>query len=389
MEAARLKTIRTARGLSLEELSAAMGGLVTKQALSKYERGASAPTPRVLVALAQALGVKAIDLAVPPTVGVRVVAFRKRSSFPRGTQHALESQVILQLERRTELQEIVGQRCAGDVPLHAYAASNLDDAEQAAERLRDQWELGRDPLEQMVDVLEEHCFHVVGVDASERFDGMSAVAEVGGQPVAVAVVTRNGVCRERQRLSLGHELGHLVLAPSDGVDEEKAAYRFGAAFLAPRETLVRDVGRRRTDITSEELFILKQRYGMRLAALMYRLRDLGVISDRYAQDWWRYISSMGWRKEEPRETPPEQPRWLTQSTLRAFSEGLISQADAEALLERPLEPSDAPSRRRALAALPRDKRAAVLAKQAAAAADLYTPQTGDDADDADDEPIEN
>ena len=358
-----------------------MGGIVTKQALSKYERGASAPTPRVLVALAKALRVKAIDLAVQPAADVRVIAFRKRSSFPKGTQHALESQVVLQLERRVELQELFGQRCAGDVPLQAYAVSSLDDVELAAEALRAKWDLGGDPLGQMVDALEEHCFHVVGVDASERFHGMSAVAEVGGEPVAVAVVTRNGVCRERQRLSLGHELGHLVLAPTGGLDEEKAAYRFGAAFLAPRETLLREVGRRRTDITSEELFILKQRFGMSAAALLYRLRDLCVISERYSQEWRRYIGSMGWKKEEPHETPPEKPQWLTQSTLRAFSEGLITQADAEALLERPLETTGAPSRRRALAALPREKRAGVLAKQAAAAADLYAAEATDDAAD--------
>ena len=382
MNASRLKTIRTARDLTLDELSAAMGGLVTKQALSKYERGASVPTPRVLVALAKALGVKAIELAAQPAADVRVIAFRKRASFPKGTQHALESQVALQLERRAELQDLVGQRCSGDVPLQAYAVRSLDDVELAAEALRDKWDLGRDPLGPIVDVLEEHCFHVVGVDASEKFDGMSAVAEVAGDPVAVAVVTRSGVCRERQRLSLGHELGHLVLAPSGGLDEEKAAYRFGAAFLAPRKTLLREVGRRRTDITSEELFILKQRFGMSVAALLYRLRDLGVISERYSQEWWRYIGSMGWKKEEPHETPPEEPQWLAQSTLRAFSEGLITQADAEALLERLLEPSGAPSRRRrALAALPREKRATVLAKQAAAAADLYISEATDDAED--------
>ena len=120
---------------------------------------------------------------------------------------------------------------------------------------------------------------------------------------------------------------------------------------------------------------------MSMAALLYRLRDLGVISERYSQEWWRYIGSMGWKKEEPQETPPEKPQWLAQSTLRAFSEGLITQADAEALLERPLEAPAGPSRRRALASLPRDKRAVVLAKQAAAVADLYSSQGADDADD--------
>ncbi len=371
MSGARLKAVRMARGLTLDELSEAMGGLVTKQALSKYERDASTPSPRVLVALAKALRVKGIELVTSPSVDVRVLAFRKRSAFPKGAQQAIENRVALDLERRAELQELVGQRCVGDVPLHAYAVGTLDAVETAAEDLRDAWKLGRDPVDKMVDVLEDHCFHVMQVNATEQFDGMSAVAEVDGQPVAVAVVSREGVCRERQRLSLGHELGHLVLAPRDHVNEEKAAYRFGAAFLAPRETLLREVGSRRTDFTSEELFILKHGFGMSLAALIYRLHDLRVIGDRYYQDWWRYITKMGWRKEEPEETPAEEPRWLRQSTLRAVSEGLISESDAESLLGRTLPMTDAPSRRRVMATLPKRQRAAFLERSAKSAADHY------------------
>ena len=381
MNASRLKAIRVARGLTLDQLSDAMGGVVTKQALSKYERGASVPSPRVLIALARALQVKAIDLATDPVAEVRVLAFRKRSAFPKAAQQTIESRVGLDLERRTKLQELVGQRCAGDVPLRAFPVGTLDDVESAAEALRDHWSLGRDPLDQMVDVLEDHCFHVMGVDAPEQFDGMSAVAEIDGEPVAVAVVSRNGVCRERQRLSLGHELGHLVMNPRAQVDEEKAAYRFGSAFLAPRETLLREVGSRRTDITSAELLILKRRFGMSLAALVYRLHDLDVLSDRYYQEWWRHINKMGWRKTEPEETPAEEPRWLLQSTLRAVSEGLVSEEYAESLLGRPLSRSEGPSRRRAFAALPKEKRAAALAKHAAVAADFYA------SDDADDEPV--
>jgi len=377
MSGGRLKAVRTARGLTLEELSDAMGGLVTKQALSKYERDASTPSPRVLVALAKALHVKAIDLVTTPAVEVRVLAFRKRSAFPKGAQQAIENRVVLDLERRAELQELVGQRCAGDVPLHAYAVGTLDAVESATEDLRDAWKLGRDPVDKMVDVLEDHCFHVMEVAATEQFDGMSAVAEVDGQPVAVAVVSREGVCRERQRLSLGHELGHLVLAPQGQVNEEKAAYRFGAAFLAPRETLLREVGSRRTDFTSEELFILKHRFGMSLAALIYRLHDLRVISDRYYQDWWRYITKMGWRKEEPQETPAEEPRWLTQTTLRAVSEGLISETDAASPLGRTLPMTDAPSRRRVMATLPKKKRDSVLESQARSAADHYESDDGE------------
>jgi len=380
MNPRRLRSVRQARGMTLDALSAAMGGVVTKQALSKYEAGASVPSPRVLVALAKALDVKAIELATEPKVQVSVVAFRKRAALTKGQQKAVEGEATLDLERRVELQGLVGQQCV-DLPLNRYQVAALDDVEAAADDLRDSWQLGRDPIGRVVDVLEDRCVHVIEVDAPEKFDGMSAIAEADGRPVAAAVVTRRDIPGERQRLNLGHELGHLVLSFGADVDEEKAAFRFGAAFLAPRETLLAETGQRRTDITSAELFILKRTFGMSLAALVYRLHDLGVIGDRYYQDWWRHINQMNWRKHEPGELQREEPKWLSQSALRAFSEGLITEAEAESLLGRPFDKTGPPSRRRVFAGLPADKRADALAKQAKGAVEFYSSGTSDDADD--------
>ena len=44
--AKRLKQLRLTPGLPLEALSAEMGGIVTKQALSKYELGKATPSAR-------------------------------------------------------------------------------------------------------------------------------------------------------------------------------------------------------------------------------------------------------------------------------------------------------------------------------------------------------
>lgn len=165
---------------------------------------------------------------------------------------------LLRLPSQSIGAPIAGQ--SGEVmPLGRYEVASLDDVEQAAEELRDEWRLGRDPIARVVDVLD--------ADGPEAFDGLSAVARSGGQPVAAAVA-RSGVPGERQRLRLGHELAHLVLRAQDGVDEEKAAYRFGAALLAPREALLAEVGSSRREIRPDELLMLKRRFGMSLAALV-------------------------------------------------------------------------------------------------------------------------
>ena len=84
-------------------------------------------------------------------------------------------------------------------------------------------------------VLEDHFIHIIEVDASETFDGISAVGRDNDKNVlAAAIATRRGTPGDRHRLNIAHELGHLTLKLGEGVDAEKAAFRFGTAFLATR-----------------------------------------------------------------------------------------------------------------------------------------------------------
>lgn len=57
MIADRIRLARRKAGFSLRDLSAAMEGRVTAQAIGKYERGESTPSSGVLLGLAKALDV--------------------------------------------------------------------------------------------------------------------------------------------------------------------------------------------------------------------------------------------------------------------------------------------------------------------------------------------
>ena len=260
----RLKQVRLARGLSLDELAARLGGIVTKQALSKYEVGKSQPSSPVLARLAEALEVKMAYLISEPTISVDFIAYRKKASMPVKEQEQLKSRIGQQMEDRIRLQELFSPDVPFAFPLQEYTVSTLEDADSAALELRGRLQLGRDPIGSMVTTLETSGVHVLEVDASDKFDGISAIIrKSGGMAVAGAVVTRQGLPGERQRLNRAHELGHLVLDVAEGVDEEKAAFRFAGAFLSPAETFIQDVGAKRTSVSANELLALKQKYGMR------------------------------------------------------------------------------------------------------------------------------
>ena len=370
----RLRQLRLARGLTLDALAAAMGGLVTKQSLSSYEGGKTQPSLRVLTTLARAFRVKTLELYRAPDVQIEVLAFREKSQLGKKEQKRVEHLVARMLEDRIRLQDLIAEECEADIPAKAMRVRSLDAVEERADELRRRWNLGDDPVARMTDALEDHHVHVAEIDASEKFDGLAAVARSDDGTVrAAAVVSRRGLPAARQRLNLAHELGHLLLRPAKGVDEEKAAFRFGAAFLAPAETLRREVGVRRSAIGLDELLLLKRRYGMSLQALVHRLHDLGVINDRHAEQWWRTINAQGWKKVDPEETPAEQPQWLRRTTLRAFSEGLLTASEAETLLgEKVAEQASASLiERRAFVRLPLDERRRLLAQQANTMADYH------------------
>lgn len=361
----------------MDDLAAEMGGVITKQALSKYELGKAKPSATVLNKLAAALGVKSAYLWCEPAINVEFIAYRKGSGLLKKDQAKVESLVGHVLEERVRLQELTQQHNGSDLPVKGFLIKKLEDADRAAKEMRVKWDTGLDPIASVVGVLEDHNVHVLEIEASEKFDGISAVAYDSDNNIAAsAVVTRRGVPGERQRLNLAHELGHIVL-DSKNVDEEKAAFRFASAFLAPEEVVFREVGNKRAFIQTEELLMLKQRFGMSIQALLYRLRDLNIITESYYKEWCITINRLGWRKREPGEILPEQPQWLRRSLLRTLGEGLLTREEAEEMLGEPVPIKQPLSlvERRAFMKLPLEERRRVMADQAAKMEDHYKRDT--------------
>ena len=370
----RLRRFRLARGMSLDDLHAAIGELVSKQSLSKYERGKMQPPARTLNRIAAALGVKSVQLWGEPACRVECLAYRKRARLGKKEQEHIQSFVAEALEKRVWLLDRIGERNSLNLAIRVFPVNSLDDAEEAATALREKWNLGVGPITNLVNELEGHFIHIIRVEASDKFDGISAVARDGEEnELAAAIATRQGTSGDRDRLNVAHELGHLTLNPSEEVDEEKTAFRFGAAFLAPAEQLRRDVGEKRRHIPLEELVYLKRRYGMSMQALLFRMRNLDVITTSFYRRWCMDINKLGWKKREPIEIPTEKPERFHQQVFRALSERLIDVREAEQLLDATVEKSPLKSltERSVFLELPIDLRRSLLREQAKQMADYY------------------
>ena len=330
----RLKVARRRTGLSLRELSSAMGGIVSAQAIGKYERAEMMPSSTVAIALADTLEVSLSYLLSPTTVSLESVEFRKLASTKAKERAAVEGEVLDNVDRYLQVEQILGLDIPGeDGPDRALFRINaVEDVEEAAASVRTDWNLGSGPVPDMTELLEERGIKVFKLKLPGSVDGLSCrVRRSGGDDVPV-VVCSTGKSLERQRFTIAHELGHLVLDIPASVPEEKACHRFAGAFLVPGDELFREVGHRRVNFGFDELIEIKHIFGISAAALVMRMRDLGIITQATLRDIFAGVGS-GWRTDEPRPLRrTESPTRFRRLCLRALAESEISESKAAELL---------------------------------------------------------
>ena len=334
----RLKLSRTAAGVSLRGLEERIGNRVTAQAIGKYERDESMPSSGILIALADALSVPVDYLVGNQEMALEAVEFRRKKITSKREEAQVEAKVLHMLERYLMVEEFLGLTSVNwDKPRGAPypIVSDPGEADRAAHSLRSYWGLGLDPIPNLVEVMEEHGIKVLSCPLG-NIDGLTArVRRAGSIPVPVLVVNDSD-WGERQRLTMAHELGHLILEVAPKVDAERAAFRFAGAFLMPAEALWASMGKHRTSIGWGELFDLKRLFGVSVQALTYRCKDLGIFSETLYRRLFKDISHLGWRTppyQEPLAMKREEPRRFERLCFRALAEGAISEAKAAELLE--------------------------------------------------------
>lgn len=329
----RIKRARTAAGLSLRD--AGERAELSAMAISKFERGEATPTSSTLLRLARALGVRVEFFLRPDTVSLEQPEYRKRASLGAKQLAAVEAHILDRAERFLELLQIFPAP-----PVEAFrvpdgvapSVESYDDVEAVAVAVREAWNLGHDAIPSLADTLEERGLLVLAsdVDAGGKFDGLAA--EVGGWPLVVVGASWPG---DRQRFTMAHELGHLVLAGrlASHLEEEKACNRFAGAFLAPRSAVVHELGERRRRIEPRELLDLKHAYGLSMAAWVFRARDVGVLPPAAAESMFRSFTTHGWRRREPGDpVSPEVPQLFERLVLRALAEDMVSTTKAAELM---------------------------------------------------------
>ena len=333
----RIRLLRHTSGLSLRELESKIDNRVTAQAISKYERDESVPSPAVLYVLADALDVSVNSLMRDSDFVFQRVDFRKKQLISKHEEMQIRARVLSHLKHYLALEKTLELPTAvADIPREAPwpVLRDIAEAEHAALGLRAYWGLGVGPISSLVDLLEERGIKVLEIELS-NIDGLAAnVCEKNGDVILVVVFNPKDY-GERQRFTLAHELGHQILQPHPRINEEKAAHRFASAFLMPAETLRARIGKHRKNISLGELRDLKLIFGVSIQALTYRCKDLGIFDPPLFRHLFDEFSRLGWRSppyKEPGSVQREHPKRFKRLCFRGLAERMISSTYAAELL---------------------------------------------------------
>ncbi|MDO8366222.1 MAG: XRE family transcriptional regulator [Saprospiraceae bacterium] len=328
----RLIAARKMAGLSLQGLADQLEGIISRQALHKYEQNLTYPNSQTLIALSRALSVPVDFFFTEPEVTVELsgIDFRKRKRLPAAAEEAIKEQCIEILGRYLSLEKMTRE----EKPLHAFVyphlVQNVEDAENAAEQLRVEWGLGQDPIPNVVAMLEENGYKVVEVTADKDFDGMKAFAGA----VRVIVVNRSfDICRIR--FTALHELAHHVLSFPDDMEEkemEKLCHAFAGAVLLPGEQAREAMNEQRFHFYLPELILLKEYWGISIAAMFARAKNLGIINDYVYAKLNQGYRARHYHLDEPGKFPGEEKAHrFNQLLYKALAEEIITLQQAASL----------------------------------------------------------
>lgn len=184
----------------------------------------------------------------------------------------------------------------------------------------------RDPIPNVTRAVERAGVVVLRLPADmEDHDGFSTWPDygLGGRPV---IAISSGYPGDRDRFTVAHELGHLVLHTARPKVEPDAAEReanqFAQAFLVPAEAAQEAL---RAPITLATLKNVKATYGVSIGMLIKRAHNLGFIDDAYYTSLRKQLSRRGWNKVEPVEVGTERPLLMAKVTGLLAAEGTSGQ----------------------------------------------------------------
>ncbi len=298
----RLKQARVIRGMTVAELAEKVAQ--QRQTLSMYEINKSQPSESTMEAISRELRFPKQFFYEESVGNQGTVYFRSLLT----TNKRYRSEQIAKMKILTQIYRFLQDY----IEFPEFDSSDIPSGispDEAAAYLREIWELGQRPIENIVTLVEQHGILVTTFSTStDDIDAFSEPLVVDGSSTFLIAYSNNKTSAARVHFDIAHELGHIVMHEwSEDIEDlskeefrarEQQANDFAAAFLLPPDAF-------RNDLLAGEPYSLayykqlKRKWRVSIAAMIRRARDLNVITTEDYQMLLRTMQRRGQRKEEP------------------------------------------------------------------------------------------
>lgn len=336
----RLKEALQFREKKMTELADETG--ISKQSLSLYANAGNVPPYDNVIKIAKALDFPtdffmSEDLC---TVTTGNTYFRSQASTTKKARNAQK----IKLEYVSKMYEVIlnyinvpevnlPDTSDINIPEEAAKADSEQvsaEIEKVAMAVRRHWNLGNGPIDNLQYELQSNGIIVTGFrDVDVDIDAFSQQITVGGKVVYIIALAIGTKPIERLRFDMAHELGHILMhiwgEDTEDISKEefnvreKQANMFASALLLPKDTFSKSVSAYPTNI--DYYIALKKKWKVSMQAMMYRTRQLEIISANQFQYMMRIMSKNGTRTHEPGDKPGEIGDTIFQAALDMLFEG--------------------------------------------------------------------
>lgn len=313
----RLPVARRFRGMNASQLARAIG--VTPPYVAMIEDGRRLPSDQVRDAIAAALRIPASFFERSWHSPAGPVHFRKRASTPKRLQAQYAAHVELVDEFVSYIDHFV---MFPPVQLPRASISERSPSEIATDTRVALGIPDRAPIQNVTRTFEHAGVIIVELpDVPGRIDALSTDA---GRPLIIRSSAKGSP--SRTRFDTPHEAGHRIMHSTDSEpssDQEDQADAFASAFMLPFQAFIAEFPRT-TFWDWTDLFAMKSRWGMSLAALLYRAYELNLIDAARFRTANIYLRTRGWHLGEPYEPPAEQTEALRGAVSAMVNDGTRS-----------------------------------------------------------------
>ena len=171
-----------------------------------------------------------------------------------------------------------------------------------AKHLRDFWKIPKGRVTNLTKLIEDNGIVIIPLDLGEM-SGFSTYIN-GNIPV---IYVNSNLSPDRYRLTIAHELGHIIFHFGNKVSQERnlesEAYEFAIELLVP-EANIRPYFAK---ISIDKLADLKSYWYVSMQALLRYANTLGMVTQNQYKYLWIQMGSLGYRRNEPVSIPKEKP----------------------------------------------------------------------------------